>query len=90
MPNLQQAAGHKPKEISSKVRFLSSNIASVISVTACFPLEVLKTRMQIQVIIEKFSRLNHDFLGLIIAIELQFEKSIESFPRRRHPGSLQR
>ena len=37
----------KKKEISSKVRFMSSNLASVISVTVCFPLEVLKTRMQI-------------------------------------------
>jgi Mitochondrial carrier protein len=27
-------------------------MASVISVTACFPLEVLKTRMQIQVSLE--------------------------------------
>ena len=38
-----------PKEISTMVRSLSSNLASIISVTCCFPLEVLKTRMQIQV-----------------------------------------
>ncbi len=37
------------KHISAKVRFLASNMASVISVTTCFPLEVLKTRLQIQV-----------------------------------------
>ena len=41
-----------PHQISSKVRFISSNLASVISVTCCFPLEVLKTRMQIQVSFE--------------------------------------
>ena len=35
------------KTISSKVRFLSSNLASVISVTCCYPLEVMKTRIQI-------------------------------------------
>ena len=37
-----------PKEISTIVRSLSSNLASIIYVTCCFPLEVLKTRMQIQ------------------------------------------
>ena len=40
---LEHAVQQKP--ISAKVRFLASNFASVISVTACFPLEVLKTRM---------------------------------------------
>ena len=35
------------KPISAKVRFLASNMAAVISVTCCFPLELVKTRMQI-------------------------------------------
>ena len=35
------------RTISSKTRFLSSNLASVTAVTVCFPLEVMKTRMQI-------------------------------------------
>lgn len=35
------------KPISAKVRFLASNFAAVISVTCCFPLELIKTRMQI-------------------------------------------
>ena len=40
---------YQPDQISSPVRSLSSNLASLISVTVCFPLEVVKTRMQIQV-----------------------------------------
>jgi hypothetical protein len=38
----------KPKPISAFARSLASNIASWTSVTVCFPLEVIKTRMQIQ------------------------------------------
>lgn len=36
------------KQISTLVRSISSNIASLISVTCCYPLEVIKTRMHIQ------------------------------------------
>ncbi|MFM7851584.1 MAG: MC/SLC25 family protein [Flammeovirgaceae bacterium] len=38
------------------MRSLASNFASLISVTCCYPLEVIKTRMQIQV---KHSRFAH-------------------------------
>lgn len=37
------------RPVSTKVRILASNFASLISVTVCFPLEVIKTRMHIQV-----------------------------------------
>ena len=58
-----QAPGKKiSKPISSKVRFFSSNLASIISVTFCFPLEVMKTRMQIQVRIVLFILMIHVFL----------------------------
>mgnify|MGYP000551342807 CR=1 FL=1 len=36
-----------PVHISGWVRSGSSQLASLISVTVCFPLEVIKTRMQI-------------------------------------------
>ena len=39
----------KPIKVAAWVRSLSSQTASLISVTVCFPLEVIKTRMQIQV-----------------------------------------
>ena len=34
---------------SALVNSISGNLASMISVTLCFPLEVMKTRLQIQV-----------------------------------------
>ena len=38
----------KERLISPFTRLLSSNVASIIAVTGCFPLEVVKTRMQVQ------------------------------------------
>lgn len=38
-----------PLQTAGWVRGLSSQMASLVSVTVCFPLEVIKTRMQIQV-----------------------------------------
>lgn len=37
----------KPVKVAGWIRSLSSQSASLISVTVCFPLEVVKTRMQI-------------------------------------------
>ena len=44
---LDAHAVKKPEKISAWVRSISSHAAGLISVTLCFPLEVIKTRMQI-------------------------------------------
>jgi hypothetical protein len=80
-----QSAGNKHKAVSSKVRFLSSNFASVISVTCCFPLEVMKTRIQIQVshIIDGFNMIAEYILGSNAFIKVQRSITEAYFNRRR-------